>query len=341
MEAGDLDPFDIDSGLAFGGMDPDSHTHGTLAIEQHGHQKSGRAALRAPHLPEVHQRGTDGGAGAELDFWIPHPYRHLMRGPPAKLLRIQHHSRAGPEFTAFDLVELLLSGGIVVGGSGQSRGTNQRDTPEAASAHDSVDAMVQDIVAIRQAEGRYNSDVGEKELEGYRRQFEQIRTDAVELTAGLVESQFNWRPNVNEWSIEECLAHLIMVGQVELQAIDDAVQQGHAQGLKGKGPFEYGSIDRFVVNLTEPPVKDPLPTLRRFTPLHGQPLTAILPTFDHVQSQILIQLARAEGLDLRRVKVATPISRWLKMSLGMMFAQIAAHERRHLEQARKVRAKLK
>ena len=34
------------------------------------------------------------------------------------------------------------------------------------------------------------------------------------------------------------------------------------------------------------------------------------------------------------------MSRFLKMSLGMMFAQAAAHERRHLAQARRVRASL-
>jgi hypothetical protein len=45
----------------------------------------------------------------------------------------------------------------------------------------------------------------------------------------------------------------------------------------------------------------------------------------------------AEGLDLARVKVPTPISRLLKLSLGMTLAQAAAHERRHLEQARRVR----
>ena len=37
----------------------------------------------------------------------------------------------------------------------------------------------------------------------------------------------------------------------------------------------------------------------------GQPVTAILPTFHHVQSQFLRQLDEAEGLDLARVKVAT------------------------------------
>jgi hypothetical protein len=79
---------------------------------------------------------------------------------------------------------------------------------------------------------------------------------------------------------------------------------------------------------------------RRFQPLHNQPVTAILPTFDHVQRMFILQIERADGLDLRRVKVVTPISRFLKISLGAMFAQASAHERRHLAQARKVLAKL-
>jgi len=79
-----------------------------------------------------------------------------------------------------------------------------------------------------------------------------------------------------------------------------------------------------------------LPAPRRFRPLHGQPITGVLPTFLHVQSRFIRQLERADGLDLRRVKVATPISRFLKLSLGMMFAQAAAHEQRHIEQARRV-----
>jgi hypothetical protein len=178
------------------------------------------------------------------------------------------------------------------------------------------------------------------ELELYRRQFEQIQQQAGELTAQLNEARFNWRPSPAEWSIEECLAHLTMVGQWEVLAIDQAIDQGKQRGLTSAGPFEYGAIDRFVVHQTEPPVRSPLPTSRHFVPLHGQPLTAVMPTFYHVQSQLILQLERADGLDLRRVKVATPISSFLRMSLGAMFAQIAAHERRHLEQARRVREKL-
>jgi hypothetical protein len=178
------------------------------------------------------------------------------------------------------------------------------------------------------------------EIELYRRQFEQIRQQASDVTAQLNEARFNWRPSPTEWSIEECLAHLTMVGQWELHAIEEAIDRGKQRGLTSQGPFEYGAIDRFVVHQTEPPVRNPMPTSAHFVPLHGQPVTAVMPTFFHVQSQLLIQLERADGLDLRRVKVSTPISRLLKLSLGSMFAQIAAHERRHLDQAWRVRERL-
>jgi len=179
------------------------------------------------------------------------------------------------------------------------------------------------------------------ELDAFQQQVESIKAEARELTRGLSESQFNWCPAPGEWSIEECLAHLTMVGQWELRAIEQAVERGKAGGVTGTGPFSYGSIDRFIVDMTLPPVRTRLPAPKRFVPLHGQPVTAIMPTFLHVQSMFQLQMHRAEGLDLARVKVATPISRFLRMSLGATFAQAAAHERRHLEQARRVREKLR
>jgi DinB superfamily len=178
------------------------------------------------------------------------------------------------------------------------------------------------------------------ELEGYRQQFEQITKDASDLVKGLSEEEFNWRPAPGQWSIEECLAHLTMVGQVEIGHIERAIESGRAHGLTGSGPFEYSALERYIMRETEPPARHHRPTPKRFTPLHNQPVTAVLPTFNHVQSMFILQIERADGLDLRRVKVVTPITRLIKLSLGTAFAQAAAHERRHLAQARRVREKL-
>jgi hypothetical protein len=182
--------------------------------------------------------------------------------------------------------------------------------------------------------------VGNPELEQQSQAFEQVKAQARKLTGGLNEAQFNWRPAVGQWSIEECLEHLTMVGTWEVRAIERAIDDALPRGLTGSGPFQYGWLDRWIVRMTEPPVRRGVRSPRRFVPVHEQPVTAVLPTFLHLQDMFLIQIERAAGLDLARVKVATPISRFLRMSLGMTFAQAAAHERRHLEQASRVRAQL-
>ncbi len=179
--------------------------------------------------------------------------------------------------------------------------------------------------------------MGVAELDEYQKQFQQIADDAKLLTVGLSEAQFTWRPEPDSWSIQECLAHLVMVGQRELPLIERAIEDARSRGVTGTGPFRYGWLDRMIVRQTEPPARRRFSAPRRFQPLHGQPVTAILPTFLHVQSQFIRLVQQAEGLDLARVKVPTLINRFLKLSLGMILAQQAAHERRHLAQARAVR----
>lgn len=186
--------------------------------------------------------------------------------------------------------------------------------------------------------------MGFEQLADLRSQIQQIQQQAADLTGGLTEAQFNWRPAPNQWSVEECLAHLIIVGQWEIRAIEQAIADARSRGLTGAGPFHYGLIDRFIVDQTatgpdgRPRRRFSAP--RRFVPVHGQPVTAVMPTFQHLQRQFAMQMDAAEGLDLARVKVKTPISRFLNLSLGMMFAQAVAHERRHLAQAARVRAQI-
>jgi len=167
-----------------------------------------------------------------------------------------------------------------------------------------------------------------------------IAEQASELVAGLDEDRFTWRPGPDKWSIEECLGHLVVAGQQRVRVLEEGIRRGRERGLTGEGPFRYGPVERWFVRTSEPPVRRRAPAPRRFRPQHGQPVSAVLPTFLHLQSQLMAQAEAAWGLDLRRVKVASPVSRFLPMSLGMALAQTASHERRHLEQALRVRHQL-
>jgi hypothetical protein len=52
--------------------------------------------------------------------------------------------------------------------------------------------------------------------------------------------------------------------------------------------------------------------------------------------QFVDRLRQANGLDLARAHVKSPVSNLIRLALGSGFALMVAHERRHLHQARKV-----
>jgi hypothetical protein len=175
------------------------------------------------------------------------------------------------------------------------------------------------------------------ELAELDRQFGAVKAEASELVNGLNESQFNWRPDPRSWSIAECLLHLNMVGDRCVHGLERALSEARTRGLVGQGSFGYGWLGKWILRNTEPPPKRKYKAPRSFTPAYGQPLTAVMPTFLHLQGQLALLLEQANGLDLTRIKVRAPEAGSLRFNMQLTFAWIAAHERRHLWQARQVR----
>jgi len=173
------------------------------------------------------------------------------------------------------------------------------------------------------------------ETTGFHRQFSAVKTEASEIVKGLRETQFNWRPHPQSWSMAECLLHLNIVGDRYVHLIEKAVTDARARGLEGQSPAGYGWLGKWILANTEPPPKRKSRSARATTPAYGQPLTAVMPTFLHLQDQLAMQVESAAGLDWARVKVPAPMGPF-RFNLHLTFAWIAAHERRHLWQARQV-----
>lgn len=177
------------------------------------------------------------------------------------------------------------------------------------------------------------------DLQEFLRQIEAITADGHAVCAGLTESQFNWRPGAGRWSIAECLVHLNISVTRTLPAFDRAIEQGRAKGLVGQGPFRYGWFANMVARSMEPPPRWRMKTARMLeVPPEGtHALTRVLPEFVALRDQLAERLRRADGLDLRRAKIVSPVNRLLRLPLGAYFAFMIAHDRRHLWQARQVR----
>ena len=174
------------------------------------------------------------------------------------------------------------------------------------------------------------------EVDDFRRQFEALADEAEALVAPLSDTQLHWRPSPDGWSVAQCIEHLNATARLYLPALDEGIAEAIRRGLYGDGPFRYGWIGRLLVWSQEPPPRFRTKTPRAFQPVADRPRNEVMAAFRAYQVQYVDRLRQANGMDLARAGVASPASRLIRMSLGSGFALMAAHERRHLWQARQV-----
>lgn len=176
----------------------------------------------------------------------------------------------------------------------------------------------------------------EPEVDVFREQFEQMSAEADALVAHLTDEQFGWQPAPDVWSVSLCLDHLNTTARQYLPVMDDGIAEAVRRGLYGHGPYTYNWIGRMMVYFVQPTTRLRTSAPDAFRPLPGRSRHDVVAAFRAYQVQYIDRLHQANGLDLARARVTSPVVRWLRMPLGSSFAAMLAHQRRHLEQARRV-----
>ena len=174
------------------------------------------------------------------------------------------------------------------------------------------------------------------EIDAFRAQFERLADEAEALVAPLSDAQFTWRPAPDAWSIALCIDHLNVTARLSLPMLDEGIADAIRQGLYGEGPFHYWWLARMFVRLQEPPLRFRMKAPAIFQPPPGRTRHEIMAAFRAYQVQYIDRLRQANGLDLARARARSAAASWISMPLGSGFAVMAAHERRHLWQARRV-----
>ena len=174
------------------------------------------------------------------------------------------------------------------------------------------------------------------EVDDFRKQFEQISADADLLVAPLSDAEFSRQPAPNSWSVAECIDHLNSTAREYLAMLDEGIADAIRRGLYATGPYSYNWIGRLFVWFVQPETRIRAKAPKAFQPPMGRPRHDVMAAFRAYQVQYIDRLRQANGLDLARARVASPVARWVRIPLGSGFAMMLAHERRHLEQARRV-----
>ena len=167
--------------------------------------------------------------------------------------------------------------------------------------------------------------------------FQEAADESRKLVSGLNDSQFNWRPGPERWSIGECIGHLNVAGYLLLPILEEAIADARDKQMTADGAPKYTFIERAFIraNSAEPRKRRRSPKLYR--PPVNHSLDESIPRFVKLQNDLRRVAAASESLDLARIRVPSPISRFLKLGVGAWFEVTDAHQRRHLRQARLVR----
>lgn len=175
------------------------------------------------------------------------------------------------------------------------------------------------------------------ELTVYAEQIQLIKSAAAVLVGPLSVSQLAWKPEPESWSIAECFDHLNTVGFLLMPRLEESVRAGRREKVMADGPFTYGILGRWFIRALQPSAKRRRKTSVLYKPSELSEPRAVLQRFEELQGSLLELLRSADGLDLVRIRVTSPINSLFRFSLGVWFAATVAHEQRHLAQAERVR----
>ena len=176
------------------------------------------------------------------------------------------------------------------------------------------------------------------QLDGYRSGFTRLKDEATALAADVDTDTLSARPDPETWSALQCIDHLNTAGWLLLRPMEEAIQQGRAEGPYGEPPFEYGFVSRWFIHSMEPSSGWTFTAPSVFEPEDPDMLYPgeAVDEFLALQDQFSECVVNAEGLDLRGIRLPSPAIPLLRISLGAWFESTLAHERRHLTQARRI-----
>jgi hypothetical protein len=171
-------------------------------------------------------------------------------------------------------------------------------------------------------------------------QLRDIREQARALTAGLDAGSFNWQPDGGkQWSIGQCLDHLSRTAVVYGRALETALADAPPQPVGV--PARPNLLGRLLVWVIEPPVRIKAPARAETAPASALDPAEVMREFNRSLDNLSVLAHRAVGVDAGRTRYANPLaggSQAFNIATGIMV--MLAHNRRHLEQAERVRERL-
>ena len=163
-----------------------------------------------------------------------------------------------------------------------------------------------------------------------------IADDAQKSFGHLSPTQLNWKPSPNQWSVAQCLDHLIVINSAAFPVVEQIVRDGYKPTLQQRLPILPRFFAWMVLKAVSPEGKSKYKAARHVEPSSSTIAADIVNRFKAHQQELIRHMKMAEKLDLSKIIITSPVASFATYSALDAYKIAVTHERRHLLQAKRV-----
>ncbi len=145
--------------------------------------------------------------------------------------------------------------------------------------------------------------------------------------------QLQLQPAPGKWSVAQILEHMNFYSTYYLKEIENNIHR--KESITGDQPYKPGWFGNYFTKMMSPrdgEVKNKMKTMKAAIPHNEVDGKASLQQFIADQHVLLNLLQIAKSSDINKIRIATSLSKMIKLKLGDTFRFFIAHEQRHMIQ---------
>lgn len=156
----------------------------------------------------------------------------------------------------------------------------------------------------------------------------------------LPEPALNYKSGENSWSILECIEHLNRYARYYIPEVAKGIEENFSANIPSL-ELNLTWLGKKSIESVSPTAVKPQKTFKRMNPNNSELTLAALEEFLDHQKELLNLIKKAGKADLNKKTVKVEFLKFLKLKTFEALMFVNDHQKRHLQQALKVKKNLK
>ena len=163
-----------------------------------------------------------------------------------------------------------------------------------------------------------------------------VSQEAEQAFGGLSASQLNWKPNEKQWSVGQCLNHLIVSNRTYYPQLKALGNDTKKTSFWERLPFLPKLWGNMLLGSITPEPQRKMTSPKVFRPAQSQADPDIVRQFKLHNQELIKYIRNTRSLNHQHTIITSPAAGFIVYSLHDAVNILANHEERHLYQARRV-----